>query len=492
MNNSNYIFYFKWIFFVFLIIFQFADHAYAQKKWYAFSGQGRGGLSDAKQSAQIKQLQQYNTDRWNENKTQETRLDTLETDVGDHAGRITTNEGNISSLQTDMASVEQHAKETAVSCGAGQKMNWNGAAWECLPLGESDPTVQNFAKTTLPSCTASQLLRAQGGSLQCVSGGSNYVITESDPEVGATTSGKWCKGSGGTVECSYDGPDIGATANDKICYYNGLQVNCSSPAPTVLSGGSLSVPGTVSAANPTATTHLTTKGYVDAAVASAGGAGGAPSCYYTSPVSGACGAGFQKMPGEFRTSGGVHGICCSSAGGGTSGFFVMISAYNGNLGGLSGANAKCLTSLTNSNWLGKGVATLNSSTVKAWLCDSSTCQDPKPSTTYYVAKAGDLSVGGGSFTTDMYGRGPGDTNSWNSSIYFNDSGTYWTGRLRGSSSTLWPGTGDPGNTCNSWTSTASGLQGQVGRASNTQDRWGYPSTNWCASSRPLICIVDPL
>jgi len=123
------------------------------------------------------------------------------------------------------------------------------------------------------------------------------------------------------------------------------------------------------------------------------------------------------------------------------GYFVITQTkYNGNLGGLDGASAACLTELTtNTNWRGYADAQsrgmLDIAHVQAFLCDGGAwaaifCNNLLPLTTYYYARVGNTNAGGASFTTNQYGEGPGpnDTNSWASANRFGGAYTYWANR----------------------------------------------------------------
>ncbi len=173
-------------------------------------------------------------------------------------------------------------------------------------------------------------------------------------------------------------------------------------------------------------------------------------------------------------------------------YFVLSSfAMNGNRGGLAGANATCLSDLQASNWLGKNNVDLNSLTVKAFLCDGTTCNNLQASKTYAFANAGSATDGGATFTTDGSGQGPGDSTAWNTSTYFGTTTyNYWTGRAS-TSATLWATTSDT-NHCSAWTSNSSGDNGRRGLStSTTATRWTHGTLNACNSTtRRMICVVD--
>ena len=229
---------------------------FAQNKFF---GTTTRGVEGGKGNAQIKMLMDENALRRNETTQNAGDIDGLETRMGTAEGAITTLEGTVSghtstlsdhatrigTLETATADVEDHAKATmpGMCHETNAKLRWNTttSVWECLL--EGDPTVQPFAKTGLPTCTASQLLRSNGSGFTCVNAGSNYVITESDPKVGATTSDQWCRGTGSQVTCDQAAPTgndarIGTLTNGKWCTSNGSTINCTSDAPSGSGAGS--------------------------------------------------------------------------------------------------------------------------------------------------------------------------------------------------------------------------------------------------------------
>lgn len=181
------------------------------------------------------------------------------------------------------------------------------------------------------------------------------------------------------------------------------------------------------------------------------------------------------------------------------GYFVLSGGtYTGNLGGLSGADATCLTDLTtNTGWMGyasaKGNGQLVSGNVHALMCGTSTQANEcnpllQASTTYYFANAGDSTAGGASFTTDSHGYGPGDSANWSAQTYFNASANYWTD-INGAS-TIWLYNAPTGNNCTTWGSTASnGVYGTSN--STTATRYASAGTAACTSTEHLLCFVNP-
>ena len=204
------------------------------------------------------------------------------------------------------------------------------------------------------------------------------------------------------------------------------------------------------------------------------------------------------------------GSSCTASGGynptapSGSGYFVLTSTtWNGNLGGLSGADAKCLTELTaNTAWMGYATANSNgqlvATKVHAFLCAGSNyspgmCNNPMPLTTYYFSNAGNGAAGGASFTTDSNGLGPGDSANWSAANYFSGSYDYWTDRAY-TSSALWAASGRyaPGESCSSWSTASSGSSGGIGNAGQTdQSRWNTNSDPTCDNTYRLICMVNP-
>ena len=107
-------------------------------------------------------------------------------------------------------------------------------------------------------------------------------------------------------------------------------------AGAITSSGTGVFTGTVTAATPTASTHLTTKAYVDTAVAGASGSGGAPVNFQVFTSSGT-----WTKPG----SGSMAKVECWGGGGGGSGGSTSTS-YNAGLGGGGGGYAYAWFSLS--------------------------------------------------------------------------------------------------------------------------------------------------
>ncbi|MBY0315479.1 MAG: hypothetical protein K2Q26_08165 [Bdellovibrionales bacterium] len=271
---------------------------------------------------------------------------------------------------------------------------------------------------------------------------------------------------------------------------------------------------------PTTGTDATTKDYVDAS--GGGGSGWSVTCSMYSSIMTCIRINGQTGATEcaYNTNYGYSSSwtpCANppftgGAGGDElpRGYFVSTYfTYNGNLGGLAGANATCLNELTSYPWKGKADADsrglLNSTKVKAFLCDSSTCNNAVSFTRYTFASVGSTTIGGSTFTTDINGSAPLDSSSWSGSGYFSNSFTYWSGRDMASTSTTAWGTTAFSSTCSNWSSNLGTVYSSTGNTSSTnQNRWishkydnGYGSFyysgsgNACNTSYKLICIVHP-
>lgn len=180
---------------------------------------------------------------------------------------------------------------------------------------------------------------------------------------------------------------------------------------------------------------------------------------------------------------------------GAGNFVITKTTYGGNFGGISSANADCLTELTtNTGWWGYAQANANgrliSSKVFAFLCDGTTCNNLQANTTYYFGNAADSTAGGSSLTTNGSGLGPNDSAEWQSGGWFggNNSNHVWTGRGN-NTNTQWPNSSSSNN-CTAWTTNSSGVSGGFGiPGSTTSSRWF--GTDTCNVLINLICFVNP-
>jgi hypothetical protein len=91
-------------------------------------------------------------------------------------------EGDVDTLNTEMAKVKPHAKADLGSCSdSKEKLRYDGNNWICEE--ETDPTVQEFAKKALPTCTGGSILGVSGGQFGCQPAG--FLSNETDPTVQA-------------------------------------------------------------------------------------------------------------------------------------------------------------------------------------------------------------------------------------------------------------------------------------------------------------------
>jgi hypothetical protein len=89
-------------------------------------------------------------------------------------------EGDITTINTELAKVQPFAKTPIPSCADGGAMlRWTGGDWNCDE--ETDPTVQPFAKKAVPTCGAGQILSASGSDFSCTSSG--FLSAEADTTV---------------------------------------------------------------------------------------------------------------------------------------------------------------------------------------------------------------------------------------------------------------------------------------------------------------------
>jgi hypothetical protein len=211
----------------------------------------------------------------------------------------------------------------------------------------------------------------------------------------------------------------------------------------------------------------------------------------------------QYCDGTYWQAVGSGGGACSAAAcpapaPAGSGYLVMTKThFDGNLGGLAGANAKCLTELTTTNTGWQGYATANArgqltaAKVFAFLCDDATCNNLQANTTYYYANTNDDSAGGASFTTNGSGQGPGDSLNWLRADHFATIlGVNWYAGRATTSPSLWSTGPVVGTTCTNWTTNNAGVSGRAG-ANNTfiQTRWNNGALA-CNNAFSIMCFVN--
>jgi hypothetical protein len=294
---------------------------------------------------------------------------------------------------------------------------------------------------------------------------------------------------------------------------------------TVKNEGGMNVDGKISSSSTQDSDPgnvVATKDYVDAQSEGGGsivGGGGAecevicngtcapaPAGWQMTQSNGASGASSYGAGRCAHTSGSVETLCCYFA---TSNpvspqnrFFVLTQgSWNGNLGGLEGANQKCLDDLTEYGWTGKDrVGELTADNVRAFLCDSEQCNNLTPNATYSFAVSGNMNFGGSTLTTDSFGRGPSDSSSWSGGSYFGQNVAYWSGRGTVTES-LW--STEPHKTwnarsnthyCMDWTNdTNYDSTGSIAYSNESnRRRWDYPTSNqYCPDTNiKIVCIVN--
>lgn len=154
--------------------------------------------------------------------------------------------------------------------------------------------------------------------------------------------------------------------------------------------------------------------------------------------------------------------------------FVSSATYNGNLGGLSGADTKCQT-LADAVPLG--------GTYKAWLSDSTTSAASRltQSTLYYILVNGtriannwaDLTSGDidAPINVTETGAAPGSTPVWTN--------TNTNGAITSISTSL---------NCTNWTSSSSGVNGYQGSTAWADYDWTNNTWNPCNQLKRLYCF----
>lgn len=177
------------------------------------------------------------------------------------------------------------------------------------------------------------------------------------------------------------------------------------------------------------------------------------------------------------------------------GFFVLSALnYQSDLGDLAGADATCLSDLSDHDWNGKAEAVsrglLNSTKVRAWLCVNSGCQDLIPEEEYQFAVSDAPGKGGATIRVGSDGLTHNNTQNWSGHNYWGV-GNYFTGRDEGTATVF----GGPiYNSCRGWTYAGdSGSDyGAQGDSNHTnKNRWHTTTYGTCNQPLKLICIVDP-
>lgn len=178
------------------------------------------------------------------------------------------------------------------------------------------------------------------------------------------------------------------------------------------------------------------------------------------------------------------------------GYFALTKkTFTGNMGGLAGANAACLEEVQSQPWFQKGKLSVNATNVRAFLCDSTTCNNFQANTKYEFVGLGALSfgaAGGAFFYTDASGNAPNVPGAWGnagtvSSYVFWGQTTWWTGRGTGTAASM--STTTSGQHCSNWgATTGNGTQGDTTTLGT--GRWRSGDTG-CVNARPIACVIHP-
>jgi hypothetical protein len=172
------------------------------------------------------------------------------------------------------------------------------------------------------------------------------------------------------------------------------------------------------------------------------------------------------------------------------GYLVEVLArQSGAMGGLAGADARCLTELTTNAWVGKAAASaagqLVSSNVWAWLCTQASCRAFVPGDSYQYASTVATTRGGALFVATAEGYLPDDDHSFQDVDVFGPDDPNVHEYLTGRTQANLPQT----TTCNDWMA----LTGQTNVAVNDTTFYAerlskYPKP--CSDSPIwMICVV---
>ena len=160
--------------------------------------------------------------------------------------------------------------------------------------------------------------------------------------------------------------------------------------------------------------------------------------------------------------------------------FVTSTSYDGNLGGISGADSTCATHASNAGLI---------RTYKAVLSDSTSdiVNNLQVSGSVYIFSNSSTRELVASAASDLWNT---DTQDLLNSIQYDEqynslsSITPWTGSDSDGTVAL------TGNHCTNWSANGSGVSGQVGSATDVDDRWLEGSSITCDNQHPLICISE--
>jgi len=184
------------------------------------------------------------------------------------------------------------------------------------------------------------------------------------------------------------------------------------------------------------------------------------------------GYAFQGPPIYYRIKATVSG--CTGGGGGTTSrkkVFVTSTSWNGNLGGVSGANAKCQAAANSAGLSG---------TYKAWISTSSS----SPSSSFAKSSNGYEDTKGNKIADSWSDLTDG---SIDRKINYTEGGSTFT---KG----VWTGTTKNGTlesstrTCSNWTTNSSSKKGRRGYSNYSSSAWTDYYTSTCNGTRSLYCF----
>jgi hypothetical protein len=150
--------------------------------------------------------------------------------------------------------------------------------------------------------------------------------------------------------------------------------------------------------------------------------------------------------------------------------FATSATFNGNFGGLAGADAACQTAASNANLLGS---------YKAWLSDGTS----SPATRFFHSNVPYLLVNSTQVAPNWAGLIDGTLDA---PINVDENGASqaffaWTG-------TLANGTSSPDN-CNAWTASSNGIHTEFGNTGASNSDWTIINGNaGCGNLFPLYCF----
>jgi len=151
------------------------------------------------------------------------------------------------------------------TCTGSNKIQWNGTNWVCVAdeIGataatETDPQVGGLTNgrwcrtngsqiicdvNAAVTCGTSQKLYWNGSTWSCIA--DQGLTAESDPQVGTLTSGKWCTSNGSSINCTSDAPSGTTTTTtgascvncNSVCGCGGTLTSCSTCNCNNCSGG---------------------------------------------------------------------------------------------------------------------------------------------------------------------------------------------------------------------------------------------------------------